>query len=1093
MKSNKKKVKFDCEYESKHKSNYEAFMNDQNEAPADEKEDPCLDQSTKKRHLRYSEEEDEEPEGFVGSQVPVINAIKIFDRPLLSTYFLNMENKSSFPRALKMTNKSENREFYFEWSNENAKHFSITPKQKNIRPNEELELSIDFCPESRNRLYSGELDVRIFLLRGEDTASDPEAISLPLTMPLYVIGHSFPADSDGWLEQCEIEPKEVEFPSCTPGEVLYTSIMLKRNGHLPVSYEFIPPKRTSIKIKPPLGHITKSHQIAIVQFNSSNKPDGIHREEWKVAYNTSKKYYGNVIITARVENPAIIVDYDNKYRINPSLPGAVCKSPLTMRNPTRMELKYEFVIPRQITWFEIPVREGIIEPTCEISVDAFFKPEYTGEYLDHISCRVRSVKMPNYVCSTKIQLEGSCHDGTLVATPSFHDFGVCLYGEKQIKMFHLYNFTPVAINFKLFAQHEEMFEKEQNSVHISPTTGFIREKNSTQIEIKLVPRILDVSYVSIMCQLMASEDSECPLPNEPKRIILLKADCNLPKCQIIDLNVESSGPVITPDWMWKMMNINSVNRALNRVLPHEEEDVLVRLPQAPVGSPPIIIHLLFETKNPYPMSFEVRKIYRNHICNVPSWVGLPQLEASNRIIFDPPRVLLKPVQRRAVRLVITFEAVGYTNYEWSLDISQLRLLNLKTTVNAMAVDETMETAMYLEPRIMLEPVYIGDQSPSVHLFWLYNNTPSSSCYMVDKKQLAKSTSPFPKIFDCLNSHGILPPFSCHPVIFSFKPIEAKEYEVVTNICLNRESVMDLKLTGRGILDYSPFRELCHLPSIPEIPILKPADIEVQPSVRVLTVNFVPTFSEVQRVFFLKNLSEDQTWAFRWHVFHIKNVLKARVEPKEGKINPGDKTYQILTIKTYRFPLKTAFSVPCDVTDYTALNKYEAFIVFQKKVSTECQENFTITEEGVSTHEIPNVEMPEKPKINHTFIAVNLHITLGNAYDIKLQPKWEMKQTCGEEIPLSFGPGRELDVDGWRIVNSTLEKIVWNIIYSPMFENRFKKYQEEFGQPTYPEIIPRRERDLQMWRISSQNSLQKFDIQSVLEELIISILSKHSQQ
>lgn len=75
-------------------------------------------------------------------------------------------------------------------------------------------------------------------------------------------------------------------------------------------------------------------------------------------------------------------------------------------------------------------------------------------------------------------------------------------------------------------------------------------------QVELVPLVPHVSKVSIMCQLLARREGEDPLSQEPRPIISLKVNCSLPKFQIIDIIAEGSGPVISPDWLWKMMNID---------------------------------------------------------------------------------------------------------------------------------------------------------------------------------------------------------------------------------------------------------------------------------------------------------------------------------------------------------------------------------------------------------------------------------------------------------------------------------------------------------------------------------------------------------
>lgn len=51
--------------------------------------------------------------------------------------------------------------------------------------------------------------------------------------------------------------------------------------------------------------------------------------------------------------------------------------------------------------------------------------------------------------------------------------------------FHLYNFTPVGMNFLLFPKEEELvIEKERNALKITPSKGLIRGKDNIQIEVR---------------------------------------------------------------------------------------------------------------------------------------------------------------------------------------------------------------------------------------------------------------------------------------------------------------------------------------------------------------------------------------------------------------------------------------------------------------------------------------------------------------------------------------------------------------------------------------------------------------------------------
>lgn len=69
-------------------------------------------------------------------------------------------------------------------------------------------------------------------------------------------------------------------------------------------------------------------------------------------------------------------------------------------------------------------------------------------------------------------------------------------------------------------------------------------------------------------------------------------------------------------------------------------------------------------------------------------------------------------------------------------------------------------------------------------------------------------------------------------------------------------------------------------------------------------------------------------------------------------------------------------------------------------------------------------MPEKPKMYHAFIAVNAHVTSGNALQTKLYPWMELKQSCGQEVTDLLRSRTEMNEDGRQAVNATIEKIIW---------------------------------------------------------------------
>lgn len=115
-------------------------------------------------------------------------------------------------------------------------HFLIDPLRGIISPNEKIQMTVTFRPDAPDQLYHAQLDLRIF------PNNRDEGITYPVTLSLYLIGDSFSIESCGWMAQYDIKPRPILLPPCMPGEIVYTTAIIEKRGHLPLTFQFIPPE-----------------------------------------------------------------------------------------------------------------------------------------------------------------------------------------------------------------------------------------------------------------------------------------------------------------------------------------------------------------------------------------------------------------------------------------------------------------------------------------------------------------------------------------------------------------------------------------------------------------------------------------------------------------------------------------------------------------------------------------------------------------------------------------------------------------------------------------------------------------------------------
>jgi len=156
--------------------------------------------------------------------------------------------------------------------------FIITPTVTRIPTSQTALFEVAFNPNRTSSFFARDLVGEIFVKSqedhfGEETLTFPAIITvrligahslflsifyvyitLFLSNSFFYIGHSFRVCSDGWIPQYEI-PHIIKMPPCVPSSPTYTTFLIRRYGHLPLMYRFIPPASSHFVVKPMMGII----------------------------------------------------------------------------------------------------------------------------------------------------------------------------------------------------------------------------------------------------------------------------------------------------------------------------------------------------------------------------------------------------------------------------------------------------------------------------------------------------------------------------------------------------------------------------------------------------------------------------------------------------------------------------------------------------------------------------------------------------------------------------------------------------------------------------------------------------------------------
>nr|XP_033335657.1 uncharacterized protein LOC117225920 [Megalopta genalis] len=128
-------------------------------------------------------------------------------------------------------------------------------------------------------------------------------------------------------------------PPCVPPHPVYTTFLLRKFGHLPLMFQFVPPPNCRFTVKPMLGLIHENFQIIMVEMSPKIEDEQIYLERWTIYFNGNTKNASYIDFKGYAEYANIMFLNGGVLDFAVTLPRCQQFKELGFRNVTRHKIK----------------------------------------------------------------------------------------------------------------------------------------------------------------------------------------------------------------------------------------------------------------------------------------------------------------------------------------------------------------------------------------------------------------------------------------------------------------------------------------------------------------------------------------------------------------------------------------------------------------------------------------------------------------------------------------------------------------------------------------------------------------------------------
>ncbi|KAK2579228.1 hypothetical protein KPH14_008197 [Odynerus spinipes] len=919
------------------------------------------------------------------------------------------------------------------WDQDVTGIFRIEPHVAKVCPNHSALFEINFHPNEKNKLYTKQFIGYLFNEDARYKEEQNEFVGIPAFICIRVTGHSFPTNSAGWIPQYEL-PSTIVLPPCIPPFSVYTTFVIKKFGHLPLMFCFLPPADSHFIVKPMLGIIYEDYQVVVVQMCPEMMGEHVYMEQWAVCFNGNTKNKDYISFKGYAEYANVSFNNSIIKFTTVHLDTQQMKR-ILMRNSTRHVIMYHFLsVPSQLI---IPHSKGQIHANDILSHEWIFHPKECGEYNFDVKC-ILIVTQNDVAVGTEVSITlhvtGRCEVGFLVAIPDKLDFDTQQYGDTKTKSLYVWNFSSVNIPFKIECCHQSWpIGSIERDIKIHPISETVLPGKSEKITISVTPYTPGFYEMTIKYFVrINSWTDNISVIQLPLTICKLYCMCELPTLKIKDIHFYGLCPSMNKVILWKIMEVNRLNAIFKNILPFEEETLHIYFQPMILHENPICIRLYITNPTSVLVLWDIKRM---HLCSckpICKSRGLSfrymEMNCIHKKICSiyPQSGYLKSKEVTAINIELCYILLGTTEIKWNLNIGHERNIILHMQLEVLSGSEKVLHLLY-EPTVKLENIYIGDKQPQHQICWIYNYTAQHLPYTVDIDVLNKINKIYhTEILACLNSHGTVQPQSHAPLILKFHPKHFETIEVTLPVTLGHKKV-ELMISGQPSIKYLPKITGEIMPNYYD---LKLEEFPVYFSTDYVEV-FTNTHSHVVKMLMMYNTSEHDRFTYKWISERVPELCIIKVHPKEGIIQPRTLQSLRVIIDTEGFAYKIDLNVTCEFLNVSKRRSLQRSIYKYNDACKELEAQFIITEKGESFPPLP--QKPEG-KLELCYKGLSIHCNIFSPEDIILRTKLteELKMPPTNEIQIQRNT-KSKNYENTEMILFILEGMIWDILNSRIFK------------------------------------------------------------
>ncbi|XP_035734843.1 cilia- and flagella-associated protein 65-like [Vespa mandarinia] len=904
------------------------------------------------------------------------------------------------------------------WDQDVTGVFKIEPRIAKICPNHSALFEIIFQPNEENNLYTKQFIGYFFDKDPRDEGKEENKIFvIPSFTCIRVIGHSFPTNSAGWIPQYEL-PSMIVLPPCIPSLSVYTTFVIKKFGHLPLMFHFLPPADSHFVVKPMLGIIYEDYQIVVVQMCPKMIGEHLYMEQWAICFNGNLKNKDYISFKGYTEYANISFNNNPITFVTTHL-DTQQKEQILIRNLTRHIIMYEFLnVPSQLI---IPHLKGQIYANDIHSYEWVFHPTECGEYNFDIKCILTIIQNDLPVgaeISIILHVTGKCEAGLLVAIPNKLNFDVQLYGNTKTKSFYLYNFSSVNIPFKIICCHKSWpIGCIERDVKIYPLSETVLSRKSKKIVVSLTPYTSGFYEIVIkyIVKINSSTDNISYI-QLPRKICNVYCMCELPTLKIEDVQFYGICSSISKINLWKIIEF-----------------------------PPMLLHentirIKLHISNPTSVNtkWDIKRIQLCFCKRISKSRGLSfrymEFDCVHRKVCSiyPQSGLVKPKEIITLNIELRYLLLGKTQVKWDLNIGHERHIFLYMQVEALSGSE--EELYLLYPQVVKLDTYFANKKAQHQIYWIYNYTNNYLPYTVDITDLHKINQIYhSEIFACLNPDGIAEPQSLTPLILKYHLKQFTAIEAYLPITFGNKKTK-LFISSQPSIVYPPkvIREI--LPNfdddeINELPIYFSVDyIHLCTSIH----------SRVVKIFVMYNATKYDIFSYTWENNNVSELWNIEVHPKKGVIQPRKHQSFRIIINTKSLTCQVNINVICEFINISQRRIFQRNIYKYNEICKQLESEFIFTEKGEHFPKLPS--KPEgKPDIFCKALSIQCNIY--SPEDILLRTKLmeELKMTPTDELQIEDNIKSSNNYGHTKMILFILEGMIWDILNSRIFKHTIQEY------------------------------------------------------